>query len=134
MTVRDPSRPRPRVLVVDDSADTARAMARLLASEGFEVRVAHDGPAALEAARADRPDAILLDIGLPGKDGYEVAREVRLDPALAGATLIAISGYGQEDDRRRALDAGFDDHLVKPVNYPTLYTLLDAVPRSAVGA
>ncbi len=131
---RDPSRTRPRLLVVDDSADTARAMARLLGAQGFEVRVAHDGREAVDAARAHRPDVILLDIGLPGKDGYEVAREVRRDPALAAAMLIAISGYGQDDARRRAVDAGFDHHLVKPVDYPALYALLDALPSPAVGA
>ena len=127
----DALRVRPRLLVVDDNADTARAMARLLGAEGFEVRVAHDGRDAIEAARAHRPDAILLDIGLPGKDGYEVAREVRGDPILADATLIAISGYGQDEARRRAVDAGFDHHLVKPVDYAALYVLLEAVATPA---
>ncbi len=126
---RDGSRPRPRVLVVDDSADTARAMARLLGVEGYDVRVAHDGRAALDAAREHRPDVILLDIGLPGMNGYEVARAVRRDPDLAGVTLIAISGYGQDHDRRRSLDSGFDHHLVKPVDYGVLYELLAAVPN-----
>jgi signal transduction histidine kinase len=126
---RDPSRPRPRVLVVDDSADTARAMVRLLGAQGFDVRVAHDGRAAVDAARDHRPDVILLDIGLPGMNGYEVARAVRRDPDLAGVTLIAISGYGQDHDRRRSADAGFDHHLVKPVDYGVLYALLDAVPN-----
>ncbi len=122
---RDPSRPRPRILVVDDSADTARAMARLLGVEGFDVRVAHDGRDAIDAARDHRPEVILLDIGLPGMNGYDVARAVRRDPDLAGATLIAISGYGQDHDRRRSADAGFDHHLVKPVDYAVLYPLLD---------
>ncbi|HEY2156262.1 MAG TPA: response regulator [Isosphaeraceae bacterium] len=131
---RDPSRPRPRVLVVDDSADTARAMARLLGVQGYDVRVAHDGRAAIDAAREHRPDVILLDIGLPGLNGYEVARAVRRDPGLAGVTLIAISGYGQDHDRRRSADAGFDHHLVKPVDYGVLYELLDAVPGQTLGA
>jgi signal transduction histidine kinase len=131
---RDPSCPRPRVLVVDDSTDTARAMARLLGVEGYDVRVAHDGRAAIDAARDRRPDVVLLDIGLPGMNGYEVARAVRRDPDLAGVTLIAISGYGQDHDRRRSADAGFDHHLVKPVDYGVLYALLDAVPGRALGA
>ncbi len=125
---------RPRVLIVDDNVDTARAMARLLVVSGYEVRVAHDGREAIAVARAERPGVLLLDIGLPGMDGYEVAREVRKDPDLAASTLIAISGYGQEDDRRRSREAGFDHHLVKPVDYDLLHPLLESVTAPAQGA
>jgi signal transduction histidine kinase/DNA-binding response OmpR family regulator len=125
---------RPKVLIVDDNVDTAQAMARLLAGEGYEVCVAHDGREAVDAARDQLPRVLLLDIGLPGMDGYQVARQVRLNPDLADATLIAISGYGQDQDRRRSRDAGFDHHLVKPVDYDVLLPLLEAVPAPAVEA
>jgi len=125
---------RARVLIVDDNVDTARAMAKLLISRGHEVRTAHDGGEAIAAAHAHRPDVMLLDIGLPGMDGYQIAREVRHDESLSEATLIAISGYAQDHDRRRSREAGFDHHLMKPVDYDRLYSLLNAVPRAAVEA
>ena len=99
-------------------------MARLLKLLGHDVRIAHDGPAALEAARSFRPEFVLLDIGLPGMDGYEVATGSRQEESCAGAVLIAVSGYGQEEDRRRSKEAGFDHHLVKPVDHDALLTLL----------
>ena len=108
------------VLVVDDNKDTADGMARLLVSSGYRVTMAHDGPSALAAARAGRPDAILMDIGLPGMDGYAVAEQFRKDQNDGETILIAISGYGQEHDRRRSREAGFDHHLVKPVDYERL--------------
>ena len=113
---------KPRVLVVDDNVDTARLSAMLLRGQGFEVETAHDGEAALDLARAHRPDALLLDIGLPRMNGYEVARALR-DEGFAGK-LIAVSGYGQSEDRRRSLEAGFDHHLVKPVDHRELINLL----------
>jgi signal transduction histidine kinase/DNA-binding response OmpR family regulator len=122
-------RPSLRILVVDDSVDTARAMARLLGTAGYEVIATHDGLEAIAAARDQRPDVLLLDIGLPGLDGYEIARQVRREEALAGATLIAISGYSQDKDRRRSREAGFDHHLAKPVDYELLFSLLDAATR-----
>ena len=103
------------VLVVDDNIDAAQTLAHLLEAFGHDVRVAHDGDAALALAREAAPDVVLLDIGLPGMNGYEVVRHLRTDPRTRGATVIAITGYGQEADRRRALEAGFDQHLVKPV-------------------
>ncbi|MBX6312714.1 MAG: PAS domain S-box protein [Isosphaeraceae bacterium] len=114
-----------RVLVVDDNRDTAVGMARLLKSSGYEVTTAHDGPTAVELARAERPDAILLDIGLPGIDGYEVARQIRNEEGGRDTLLIAVSGYGQQGDRERSRLAGFDHHLVKPVGYDLLISLLD---------
>jgi len=116
-----------RLLVVDDSDDTAEMMSELLSLDGHDVWTAHSGPAALEAAAAHQPDAIVLDIGLPGLDGYQVAQRLRQDPAMKGVTLIAASGYGQESDRRRAREAGFDYHLVKPVDPRQLQEILAGV-------
>jgi PAS domain S-box-containing protein len=124
-----PEAPR-RILLVDDSRDAADTLARLLRRFGHAVEVAYDGPAALAAARRSRPEVVLLDIGLPGLDGYEVARRLRRDPALAGVQLVALSGYGTESDRRRGAEAGFDAHLVKPVDLPALRRLLAADPRA----
>jgi CheY-like chemotaxis protein len=105
------------VLLVDDNTDAARALALLLRRDGHDVHVAHDGPAALESAPAFRPQVVLLDIGLPkGMDGYEVGRRLRELPGLGDTVLAALTGYGQEDDRQRSLAAGFDAHLVKPVD------------------
>lgn len=113
-----------RILVVDDSVDTALGMVRLLKMLGNEVTAAHSGPEALEAARTFRPDFVLLDIGLPGMDGYQVASALREEEAHAGTVIIAVSGYGQEEDRRRSQAAGFDHHLVKPVDFDSLLSLL----------
>ena len=113
-----------RVLVVDDNVDSARGTALILSRHGHEVRVAYDGPGALAAAQEQRPEFVLLDIGLPGMDGYEVARRLRQDESLSGVTLVAVSGYGQESDRRRSQEVGFDQHLVKPVDPGVLLALL----------
>jgi two-component system CheB/CheR fusion protein len=114
-----------RVLVVDDSGDAAQSLAMLLRIQGHDVTVALDGPGALEAARQHRPEVVLLDIGLPGVDGYEVAARLRREPGTQGAFLVAMTGYGQEEDRRRSREAGFDCHLVKPVDPEDLRRLLD---------
>jgi two-component system CheB/CheR fusion protein len=113
-----------RILVVDDNVDAAETLAMLLTLVGHEVHVAHDGPTALKMAPALRPEVILLDIGMPRMDGYEAARHLRQMPLMEKAVLIALTGYGQEDDRRRAWDAGFDHHLTKPVNPMVLCELL----------
>jgi PAS domain S-box-containing protein len=137
----DPAAPAPgrreparglRVLAVDDNADTLAGLARILSRCGHEVRTATDGPAGLALAREFGPDVALLDIGLPGLDGYELAAALRADPARAAATLIALSGYGQPSDRARSREAGFDHHLVKPVQLPQLLALLDGVRRGEV--
>jgi PAS domain S-box-containing protein len=126
-----PSAPRPaagrgphRVLVVDDNADAADTLALLLRLRGYDVRVARDGPEALEAAREFNPDLVLLDIGLPGMDGYAVARALRAGKAAGRVRLVALTGYGRDEDRRRSAEAGFDDHLVKPVAPDALLELL----------
>src|SRR5262249_36622146 len=118
-----------RVLVVDDNRDMADSAAILLRASGHDVRVAYSGKAALEAARAHRPDAVLLDLGLPEIDGYEVARRLRQDPQLKNARLIAVSGYGQETDRQRSREAGFDAHLVKPVDLQKVQVILAALMK-----
>jgi DNA-binding response OmpR family regulator len=113
-----------RVLVVEDNADAAETLADLLRLWGYEVGIAHDGQAAVEAAPGFRPDAVLLDIGLPRMNGYEVARWLRRQSDLGGVLLIAVTGYGQESDRARGREAGFDHHLVKPVDLEVLRRLL----------
>jgi CheY-like chemotaxis protein/nitrogen-specific signal transduction histidine kinase len=125
-----PSGPRPtppagsRVLVVDDNVDAARGTARLLQLAGHDVRVAHDGREALELARETCPQFVLLDIGLPVMDGYEVARQLRGDPRLRDAVIVAVSGYSQ-DDYRSPEEAGFDHHMVKPIDYDALRAVLN---------
>jgi CheY-like chemotaxis protein len=115
--------PGARILVVDDNVDTARGTARLLQIAGHDVRVAHDGRQALEMAHEYRPQFILLDIALPGMDGYEVARQLRGDPRHRDVTIIAISGYSEDDDHHPQ-EMGFDRHLVKPVAYDALRAIL----------
>ena len=121
-------RPPRRVLVVDDNQDVADSLLIILQQQGHQVRAAHDGLTALKLAESYKPEVVLLDIGLPGLDGYEVARRLRALPELHGALLIALTGYGQPDARRRALDAGFDVHLVKPVDPQTLTDLINRGP------
>jgi CheY-like chemotaxis protein len=113
-----------RILIVDDNVDTANGMARLLKLLGNDVRVAHDGFSAIEAARVLRPEFILLDIGLPGMDGYQVASKLRDEECSQDSIIIAVSGYGQDEDRRRTAEAGFDHHLVKPVDFDSLISLI----------
>jgi PAS domain S-box-containing protein len=120
-----------RVLVVDDNVDTAITLAELLDLWGHEVRVAHDGRQALEEVMHFEPDVVLLDIGLPQMDGYEVARRLGEQAGRQGLLLVAVTGYGQEEDRRKAQAAGFDDHMVKPVDPDALHRLLAAVPQRA---
>ncbi|ACC75038.1 hybrid sensor histidine kinase/response regulator [Paraburkholderia phymatum] len=118
------------VLVVDDNVDAASSLALLLELNGHRVRIAHDGLHALDACADAQPDAVLLDIGLPGMDGYEVAQRLRQMVTMSHATLIAITGYGQPEDIARARAAGFDHHLVKPVEPDTLALLFDDVRQS----
>jgi PAS domain S-box-containing protein len=120
------SAPRaPRVLIVDDNVESARGLAKCLKMLGHEVKTVFDGRSALDAARHHRSEVVLLDIGLPGLDGYQLAGLIRQDEHLKDAVLIAITGYGQETDRRRSLEAGFDHHLIKPIDFDALLPLLD---------
>jgi CheY-like chemotaxis protein len=121
------SAPKRRLLVVDDNRDAAESMSMLLEMWGHEVAFAFDGPTALETAQQWRPEAVFLDIGLPGMDGYEVAERLRELPQAKGAVLVAITGYGQEDDRMRSRRAGIDHHLVKPVAPDALRNLIDSL-------
>src|SRR5262245_3016350 len=114
-----------RIMIVDDNTDGARSLALLLRKEGHQIEVAHDGPAALDAAGRFRPEVVLLDIGLPkGMDGYEVARRLRQLPGLKDVMLVALTGFGQEEDRQRSSEAGFQFHLVKPLDPALLRDLL----------
>ena len=116
--------PSHRILVVDDNVDSAESLAKLLRMFGHDVRTAYDGAGALAEVSQMRPEAVLLDIGLPGMDGYEVARRLRLLPGCANTLLIALSGYADDDDLRRSQEAGFNHHLTKPVKFQTLQELL----------
>src|SRR5690606_20103973 len=109
-----------RILVVEDNADSRIMLGELLRLWGHWPDLAADGIEGVEAARRARPDVALVDIGLPGLNGYEVAKQIRSQPDTASTYLIALTGYGQPDDRRRSMEAGFDAHLVKPVNMDEL--------------
>ncbi len=117
-----------RVLVIDDNRDAAEIMTVLLELWGHEVRIAYDGPDALGVAAEFRPDAALLDIGLPGMSGFEVAQRLRELPGWDRVMLVAVTGYGQDEDRRRSREAGFDHHLTKPVEPARLQDLLASAP------
>jgi two-component system CheB/CheR fusion protein len=123
-----------RVLVVDDCRDHTESLAILMRLWGHEALIAHDGPCALDLAGAQCPDVVLLDVGLPGMDGYEVARRLRRVPGMEKALLLTVSGYAQEADRERALAAGCADHLVKPVDLTMLRARLAGWGRPAAGA
>jgi PAS domain S-box-containing protein len=113
-----------RIIVIDDNADAAESLALLLQTVGHEVEAVHSSREALERVKAFKPEVVLLDIGLPEIDGYELARRLRAIPELATVRLVAVTGYGQEEDRRRAYAAGFNEHLVKPVNMQALKRVL----------
>jgi CheY-like chemotaxis protein len=104
-----------RILVTDDNRDAANSMAMLLKLGGHQVDTAYNGIEAVQKAEANRPDVILLDLGMPGKNGYEVCRSIRQAPWGKGIRIVALTGWGQEQDRQKTRDAGFDHHLVKPV-------------------
>jgi len=112
------------VLIVDDNVDAAHSLQIALTLKGHTVQAVHDGPNALRVLETFAPDVILLDIGLPEIDGYEVARRIRASPAGRSVTLLAITGWGQEQDRRRARESGFDRHLTKPVEGTALDALI----------
>jgi two-component system CheB/CheR fusion protein len=116
--------PARRVLVIEDNVDHAETLRALLALGGHEVEEAHDGPAGVEKAHAFRPDIVLCDIGLPGMNGYEVARALRVDPVHDATLLVAVTGYTQPEDKRRSAKAGFDHHLGKPVTLEQLESIM----------
>jgi CheY-like chemotaxis protein len=113
-----------RILVVDDNRDSAESLAMLLKLSGHEVDIVHDGLKAVEGAATLEPDVILLDIGLPGLNGYEAARRIREQQSDRPMTLVALTGWSQEEDRRLSAEAGFDAHMVKPVDFDVLAKFL----------
>jgi two-component system, OmpR family, response regulator len=113
-----------RVLLVDDSVDAAQAMSMLLETLGHEVRTMYDGPSALAMSDEFAPEVVILDIGLPGMSGFEVAKALRLRPATEKALMIALTGYGADSDRQKTQEAGFDHHLVKPVSFTAVETVI----------
>jgi CheY-like chemotaxis protein len=126
-----PTGPSLRVLVVDDNVDTVLSFSMLLKESGHDVRTAHDGPTALEAACDYRPNVVLLDIGLPGLDGYQVAKRMRQQPVLQNVMLVAMTGYRQESDLQRSQEAGFDHHLVKPARFEQIQKILATALKKA---
>jgi two-component system CheB/CheR fusion protein len=126
--------PRRRLIVVDDNVDSANSLGLLLELMGSEVRVTHTGAAAIEAVRASVPDVMFVDLGMPEMDGCSLAREIRAKPECTGVVLVAVSGWSQIADRRRSKEAGFDHHLVKPVEVAALESLLRTLSLSTAGA
>jgi CheY-like chemotaxis protein len=123
---------RRRVLVVDDNEDSAQSLAMLLQTEGHETFTAHDGVSAIQSAEEHRPDVVLLDVGLPKLSGHEVCRQIRSRPWGRDVLLIAVTGWGQAEDRRKSSEAGFDGHLVKPIRYEAVARMLrDCLHRSS---
>jgi CheY-like chemotaxis protein len=122
-----------RILVVDDNGDSAKSLARLLKITGNATHVAHDGLEAVDAAQQFRPDVVLLDIGLPRLNGFDACRRIREQPWGKNMVLVALTGWGQDEDRRKSKDAGFDHHMVKPVDYDVLMNLLASLPAPQGG-
>lgn len=120
-----------RVWVVDDTADAVYVLGKLLEAMGQQVWTTHEPMAALERARHEQPDLVISDLGMPEMDGYELARRLRALPELADVVLVALTGYGQDSDRQRAIEAGFDHHLVKPVSVDALRSLLVSLGGAA---
>jgi CheY-like chemotaxis protein len=125
-----PPTARRRVLVVDDHVDAARMLELLLQYDGHETRVAHDGPAALKAAEEFRPEFVFLDIGIPEMNGYEIARRLKRAANRRKLFLVAVTGWGQPSDFEQSKEAGFDLHLVKPVDSNSVKQLLENPPRN----
>jgi CheY-like chemotaxis protein len=121
-------------MIVDDNRDSADTLAALLDAWGHEVRVSYDGPSAIAAIVEFKPNLVLLDIGLPKMNGYEVAAQLRKLPNGRALILVAFTGYGQDEDRRRVREAGFDYHLIKPLEPAALEKILDTVIADAAAA
>lgn len=132
-SIRSYRSPPARVLAVEDDEEAAESLGLILELLGHQARVVHDGPSALEALRHDSPDIMLIDVGLPGMNGYELARVIRGDPEHRDLVLAAVTGYGRPEDRDRAHEAGFDHHLVKPVDLAVLRAIVDSAAGSRGG-
>ena len=122
-----------RILIIDDSRDAAHILKILLGKAGHRVEVANSGASGIEAAARFLPEIALCDISMPGMDGYQVAQALRANETTRTAFLVALTGYGQDDDRAKALDSGFDEHLIKPVSFSTLQSLIAAMPPREQG-
>ena len=120
---------RPRVLIVDDNEDATELLAEILRNAGYAIMAAYDGPSALRLVAASPPDVALIDLGLPVMDGYELAVRLREQRPASALRLIALTGYGQESERERGRQVGFDLHLVKPVDLDTLLRAIEAPPE-----
>ncbi len=120
-----------RILIVDDNEDAAELLASTLELTGYRTLVVHDGPAALKVIADFAPDIAMLDIGLPVMDGYELARRLRAEPRWAQLRLVAVTGYGQQSDRQRSQEAGFDAHLVKPIDVARLPAVIDELTQAS---
>jgi DNA-binding response OmpR family regulator len=120
----------PDILIVDDDEDGGWMMETMLGLEGYQTRWVQTGEAALAAVKQRRPDLVLLDLGLPDLDGFEVARELRREPTETPFRIVALTGHGQPEDRRRTAEAGFDEHLVKPVDPKTIRAVIENAERA----
>jgi CheY-like chemotaxis protein len=123
--------PRLRVLITEDNRDSADSLKALLDALGYDGHIAYDGETAVRSAAALRPDVIIMDIGLPGMDGYEAARQIRAQNPAARLTIVALTGWGQHADRLKSADAGIDHHLLKPLDLTVLRQILDSLPPPA---
>jgi len=119
------------ILVVDDNRDCADCLALVLRTHGHNADIAYNGLAALEAARAGRPEVVLLDLAMPGLAGDELARQLRREPGMASVLLVCLSGHGSDEDRRRTQEAGFDHHLIKPVEAEEILAVLPTAGNGA---
>ena len=117
----------PRILVVDDNEDNRDSLSRRLQRRGFEVLLAPDGQAGVASAKADQPDLVLMDMNMPGVDGWEATRQIRAEPTLAGVPVIALTAHAMSGDRERALEAGCNDYHTKPVEFPKLVAQIDTL-------
>ena len=122
-----------RILIAEDNQDSADSLKMLLEALGYEAHLAHDGESAVRAADSLRPDAILMDIGLPGLSGYDAAQRIRANRPGNAVMIIALTGWGQESDRKRSAEAGIDHHMVKPLDLAVLQRLLDSLRPNAAG-
>jgi CheY-like chemotaxis protein len=129
--IRDMDANGRRVLLVDDNVDSTEPLSMLLRAKGHETRVSTDGEGAIAQADVFRPECVVLDLGLPGLDGYEVARRLRARPAGATVVLVALTGWAGNEVRTKAAEAGFDYHLVKPVNWEDLERIVESVPEQS---
>ena len=125
MTTDSPAHPARRILVVDDNESSAMTLSWAMEMYGYEVRTCYNGASAVEVAEDFKPEIVLLDIGMPVMDGYEVCRQLRQSPSLCGTRVVAQTGWGDAETRRRTKEAGFDEHLTKPVDLWALKDMLD---------